>query len=332
MKTRLSVLLLALVLATGCGPADRLPALPSHPPMRVARNYWPGQFWVDLAWADGSFAREGLRVEAVDTNADYYGSMDDLVTGRLDAQQMPLYDVLLRNLRGAELVAVIAGDYSYGDSIIARPDVKTLRDLKRRVVAAAPGTYQEYLLDQALRDSALSIADVKIKPVTLERSGRAFDDPDVAAVVTWGPFADEAIARGGHRVFSSGELRGGVPDVWAFRREFVASRPDDVRKFVAVWRRTTERIRTDPEAAYARIARLNRRSAAEVASLAASTRIMDLADNSVAFRYAAGLESLHGSARSMNRFLIERGLADSYLDTTLFVDDDFVRWLEAPRD
>lgn len=242
---------------------------------------------------------------------------------------MPLYDVLLRNLHGANLVVVIASDYSYGDLIVARDNVTSIPALKKRLVGAAPGTYQEYLLDQALRNADLTLADVTIKPVALESSGRALDDPEVAAVVTWGPFADEAMARGARRIFSSAELRGAVPDVWVFRREFIARRPDDVRKFVSVWRNTAQTIRADPPAAYARIARLNRRSVAEVTALAASTRILDLADNSVAFCYAAGLESLHGAARSMNRFLIERGTARTYLDTTRFVDDDFIRFLEA---
>lgn len=323
MKTIRHALLLLAAVAVSCGKEQ--PPAAAHPPMRVARNLWPGQYWADLAWKKGWFAEEGLSVDAVNTNRDYYASIDDLVAGRLDAQMMPLHDVLVRNLHGADLVVVIAGDYAFSDSIVARPGIDSPTDLAGKTVAVTPDSYQEYVLDHAMRLYGLTIADVKLEPVALKQSGKALTGPDVAAVVTCGIFTDEAIASGGKRIFSTAEIPELMPDVWVVRREFLERRRADVEAFVAVWGRTTEWLMAHHLEALTLVAQANGRNVADVERGTDSVRILDLKANRVAFTYAAGPESLHGAAQQMNRFLIQQKKTDRYLDTTSFIDHRFVR-------
>jgi NitT/TauT family transport system substrate-binding protein len=299
-----------------------------RPPMRVARSFWPGAYWTDIAIARGWFAEEGLEVAGIDTDSDYYGSINDLVAGRLDAQQIPIYDLVLRNLAGADLVAVIAGDESSGDSIIARPEIRSPADLKGKVIAVTPDTYLEYLVAEVLQHHDMTLADVTIKPVSLENSGKALSDPAVAAVVSWEPYSSEALAGGNHVIYSSADIPGLMPDVWVFRRRFIDERPEDVRKFVAVWRRTTEHILRHPRETYAEMARIEQRPMREVEAINRSATILGLAQNRTEFSYAAGSESLHGSARRINRFLTTRGKAARTLDTTLFINPEYIRGLE----
>lgn len=321
----LTVALSLLLVLTGCGESD-VPARSDHPPMRVALSFWPGSFWTVIADDRGWFEEAGLEVEGVDTDADYYRSIDDLIAGKLDAQQMPLYDLLLRNIAGADLVGVIVGDHSSGDSIVVRPSIGNVAGLAGKKVGIVPDTYLEYLLDQVLRTRGLSIADVVVKNVSLEQTGRAFrDDAGLAAVVTWEPFAADAIAAGGKVIYSSAETPGLMPDVWVFRREFIERRPDDVRKFVAVWRRTTDHIVANPAGAHAVVARIDGRSSDEVARIVQAARILTLADNRAALSYAAGSYSVHTSARRIVQFLVERGVAKESLDTDRMFDTSFIR-------
>ena len=59
-----------------------------------------------------------------------------------------------------------------------------------------------------------------------------------------------------------------------------------------------------------------------------TVRILDLTDNGRAFSYAAGFESLHGSWRRMNDFMLEHGLVAARVDSPSHLDTDFLRLLE----
>jgi len=59
-----------------------------------------------------------------------------------------------------------------------------------------------------------------------------------------------------------------------------------------------------------------------------TVRVLDLADNGRAFSYAAGFESLHGSWRRMNDFMLDRGLVTTRVDSAAHLDADFIRRLE----
>jgi hypothetical protein len=56
--------------------------------------------------------------------------------------------------------------------------------------------------------------------------------------------------------------------------------------------------------------------------------VLDLADNGRAFSYAAGFDSLHGSWRRMNDFMLDRGLVAARVDSPEHLDSSFIRLLE----
>ena len=82
----LVLLTFAAVLALGaCEPESSAllesPAATSAKPIRVAGLYWPGRFWADIAHSKGWFKEAGLNVEWVDTNPDYFASLEDPAAG-----------------------------------------------------------------------------------------------------------------------------------------------------------------------------------------------------------------------------------------------------------
>ncbi len=48
-------------------------------PMKVAGAYGSGSFWVQIAKNKDWFKEAGLNVEIIDTDPDYFGSLDDMV-------------------------------------------------------------------------------------------------------------------------------------------------------------------------------------------------------------------------------------------------------------
>lgn len=311
-----------------CG-CERRADLPPTP-MRVATYYWPGMYWADVAKAKGWVTEAGLDVTFVDTNRDYIGSFKDVIDGRLDTQDFPLFDLIAHNARGADLVMVINTDFSNGaDAIVGGPGVASIAALKGKRVGVARGTYHEYILNVVLQREGLSVADVQIIDILAEKAVDELTQRRCDAVVAWEPYASEAIEKsGGHRLFDSSHIPGLCPFGYAFRRKFLNERPDDVQKFVQVWARAVQFIVQNPDEAFAMVARENRKTVAEVRELAEMDKILGLRESKRAFAHDAGFESLHGTARVINGFLLEQGLASRRLDSAEFLDARFLNQLK----
>ncbi|MBF0398434.1 MAG: hypothetical protein HQK78_16780 [Desulfobacterales bacterium] len=52
-------------------------------PIKIARYYWPGYYWKEIADKMGWFKEAGLNVELIDANSDYNKSDYNAFWGRL---------------------------------------------------------------------------------------------------------------------------------------------------------------------------------------------------------------------------------------------------------
>jgi len=106
------------------------------------------------------------------------------------------------------------------------------------------------------------------------------------------------------------------------------SRPDDVQKLMRVWQRGVAFVRAHPDESCAIVAKSLDEKAEEVREIMRTDRVLDTADNMRAFSYAAGFESLHGSWRRMNDFMLERGLVQTRVASPDHLDPRFVHALD----
>ncbi len=199
-----------LVLAA-CGRGEE-PAAPAGPPLRVGAYYWPGQYWVDIAHRKGWFAEAGLAIEWVDTNADYFGSFDQLADGSLDIVNMSQFDFLLFNARGKPLVGFLAADYTNGaEALVARPGIDSVRDLAGKRLALAMGTYLEYIWTIIAERHGLDPATVEIVDTPAETAPDALASGAADAFLTWEPMVTKALAgSGGVKLFDTSEVPASV--------------------------------------------------------------------------------------------------------------------------
>ncbi len=299
-------------------------------PMKVARYNWPGMYWVEIAHKKGWFKETGLNVQLIDTNPDYYGSLDAMVAGKMDVNGYYFFDLINYRLKGADLIAVINHDTSFGmDAIVAKKGIETIRDLKGKAIGLTKETYLEYLLSISLARIGLTLSDVTIVDMPEEKTVEEFIKGNVDAIVTWEPFVTEAINKGnGRRLFDTTEIPGIMPGVCAFHKSFIEKRPEDVQAYVNVWHKTTQFIKENPKEAFGIIADIYKLAPGEVQALTQADKILDLRDNLTAFSYGAGFESLHGTARQINNFMIRKGMTDKQLDSTEFLDARFTRALK----
>ena len=86
-------------------------------------------------------------------------------------------------------------------------------------------------------------------------------------------------------------------------------------------------MQENPREAFGIIAQINKQTPGDVQAFTQQDKILDLRENIVAFSFGSGFESLHGTARKINNFMIERGITDKQLDSTEFIDARFIRSL-----
>jgi NitT/TauT family transport system substrate-binding protein len=144
--------------------------------------------------------------------------------------------------------------------------------------------------------------------------------------MTWGAALTDALEKAhGHKLWDSAIIPGISPSLLATRARVVRERPQDLQTLLGVWQRGTEFIQQHPEEAFAIVARVNKKTLAEVRQFAAVDPLLDRRANLVAFSYGAGFDSLHGSARMMNDFLLKEKLTSKPLDSIALLNDRFLK-------
>jgi len=305
---------------------DQVEIKTSGLPMKVARYNWPGEYWIEIADKKGWFEEAGLDVELVDTNSDYYQSLQEMVDGKMDVNNFSLFDIINYNADGADLVLVINADNSYGaDALVAKKKVKSIEDLRGETIGVGVGSYTEYILDIVLERNGLSPDDVSKVDVPGEKAAQEFAKGELDAMIVWEPVAGKIVEESGaHKIFDTTEIPGISPNGQVFHASFIKERPEDVQAYVNVWSKTTKFIMDNPDEAFGIIAEIYGVTADEVSEFAEIDKILGIKENKTAFSYAAGFESLHGAARRINDFMVESGLTDELLDSTNFIESKFI--------
>jgi NitT/TauT family transport system substrate-binding protein len=317
------------ILIVGCTPAEEPPKT-SGEVMKVSNQYWPGGFWITIANEKGWFEEAGLNVVVTDVSDDLFKGFSEFVDGKADTfVAYPLFDMIQANVNGADLVAVVNADISFGgDVIVAKKDITRMAELKGKKVAVPKHTFLDFMLISALKKHNLNEDDI-IQVSSEFEDISSFINGEVDAIATFEPFGSEAVEKGdGRIIFSSQNIPGLIPDLIMFHRSFIDEKPEDVQAYVNVWHRTSKYIKQNPDEAFAIISEFYKVPVGDLLDFSQGVKLLDLRDNTVAFSYAAGYESLHGTARQINDFMKDNGITDKNLDSTEFIDARFIRGVE----
>jgi taurine transport system substrate-binding protein len=114
-------------------------------------------------------------------------------------------------------------------------NIKSLKDLKGKTVAAPFGSTTHYLLLQALKDDGVDPGSMKILDLAPSDIAAAWLRGDLDAAWFWEPNLDKAVKNDGHIFMTSGMMeKRGYPtwDIGVVMNAFAAKYPDYVEKFV----------------------------------------------------------------------------------------------------
>jgi len=313
-----SLLAVSLCLA-GC--AATTPAAP-RPPLKLSWTVWPGYYPMAIAQQQGFFAKHGVSVQIVVYDA-YTTAYTDYAAGKLDGSEMVIGDLLLLvNKRDSK--AVMVTDSSEGaDQVVANNNIQSVADLRGKRIGVHLGTYGELFVQKMLAANGLAPGDVTLVNTNPEDVPKAFPDK-IDAGHSFEPFTSEAVAKGGHVVFTSATTPGLIPNVFAFSAQTVKDRPDDVRAFVAAWFEAVDWSNAHPDQVPTAVAQVTGLKPEDIWT-GGGDKVFSLADSQTAMAHGTDLHSLYYTGQTYVTFLTDTGSLTSAPDLEQLIDPAFLK-------
>ena len=228
-------------------------------PIKLGMSTWLGYAPLYLAKEKGFFKKQGIEVEIVviespaDRRAAFAG---DKIQGMATTVDTHVMTAAAEN--PIPVKQVLALDDSYGgDGIVAKKEIKTIKDLKGKTVAAQLGAGASYFwLNYVLAQNGMKLSDLKTIDMKAGDAGSAFVAGKVDAAVTWEPWLSKAKATAfGQILLSSDKTPGIIVDSLAFKPDFLKKRGAEVKKIVAGWNEAVKFAAEKPKEADAIMAK-----------------------------------------------------------------------------
>jgi len=299
-------------------------------PLKVAYSDWPGWTAFAIASEKGWFKDAGLDVELL--WFEYGPSMEAFTAGKCDAVMVTNGDALVTGATGTKNTMILVTDYSNGnDMVVAKPGIKSLKDLKGGKIGVEVGLVDHLLLLNGLKKAGLTEKDVTLVPTPTNQTPQVLASGQVDAVAAWQPNSGAALKAlaGSKAVYSSADEPGLIYDMVVVSPQSLSQRRADWVKFVKVWSKIVAYL-TDPATKADGIKIMAARAGvdpAEYAAFMGGTRLLTLAEGAKALAGKAdGFGSVLGSAKIADEFNVKNEVykqaqdVASYIDASLMVE------------
>ena len=219
--------------------------------IRILAPTWLGFAPVHVATDLGCFAGKDLDV-SIKFEDDLTNVMAAMARGDIEMQMRSVGEYQGRP-RDASTPGIIIGtiDKSVGgDGVITDDKIKTVADLKGKVVAAEPNIPSRLLLQMELKQAGLTLDDLQIKDIATADTGAVFVDESIAAVATYEPFMSQALKAstrpGARMLISSKDHRGLIIDAIIVRNDDFKASPDKYARFLGCIYEAVDFIKAEP--------------------------------------------------------------------------------------
>lgn len=232
----------AAALLAGAAPlsalAASLPAKPEAGAIKMGIEPWLGYGQWHIAAKKGLFKAAGLdSVEIVNFNTDADINAA-LAAGQLQCGNIATHTAMNFIAAGLPLVIVALLDVSKtADAMISDGSVTDIKGLKGKQVSYEEGTTSDILLNYALGQNGMTIADIQKVPMPASDAGAALIAGKVPVAVTYEPYLTLAMQQNDKvkMIYSAGENPGLISDVFVVRKEFLEEKPGQVVALLKAW-------------------------------------------------------------------------------------------------
>ncbi len=252
----LIVSVLFSLLLTGCS-APAAPAAEEPVQVRIGTQPWIGYGPWYIAQEKKMFDAYGLSVELINFSQDQDVNAA-LASGKMEAANLATHTALKLFSNGLDVRIALLEDASLqADAILSTSGIASITDLKGKKVAYEEGTTSDLLLNYALTQNGMTLADIEPVPMPASDAGLALISGQVDAAVTYEPYITEAVVgKDGFQVlYTAAERKGLISDVFVFPASFLKEQPEAAANLLKVWDEALAFYKSNPEEAKAIIAR-----------------------------------------------------------------------------
>ncbi|HZI16699.1 MAG TPA: ABC transporter substrate-binding protein [Myxococcus sp.] len=273
-------------------------------PLRVGTVLWPGHEPLFLARQLGYLDERKVRLVE-------YSSLTEEVrafrNGAVQAVGVTLDMALQLEQHGFHPKVVLVLDASMGgDAVVARPELRTLGDLRGRRVAVEDSGVSLFVLSRALEHAGLKPTDLDVVHLPVDEHMRALQERQVDAVVTFEPYASRLLEEGARRLFDSTQIPGEVLDVLVTTGETTARNPEALRHLSQAWFKALAYLEAHPDEALSRMSPRLQTTDAELARSMKGMRLIGLEENRALL--GGPTPGLLKAAATVQRLLLEMGI------------------------
>lgn len=333
MKTFLAALALSSALTFAAGTAAH--AADPAKTIRILCPTWSGFAPIFVAKDLGYFKQLGIAVDVKfdDERADVMAAM---ARGDIEMNMRTVGEYQGRP-RDASTTGTIIGtiDESLGgDGVIASGDIKSVADLKGKIVAAEPNIPGRLLLQLELKKAGLSLGDLKMKQIQTADSVSVFADPSVAATVSYQPYLSQLLkvdaARKPWEIVSSAQFPGYIVDVIIARNDDLKAHPEKYKKFLIGIYKAIAFFHTDPQKFIKLAAPHFQLSPADFeASIKGSLEYTTLAETQAEMGKPGAPGSLYKVFDTIMGLNLDNGAADHKLSADASIDNTLIAGITA---
>lgn len=296
--------------------------------VKISINSWIG--WAPLYLAiekNMLIDRYGTKIDLQLVRIEDTGTRkNSMITGRVDGYASSVDNFALDASQGVPGKIVMCFDESNGgDGIVAKNNIKTIKDLKGKTVAVQPGLPGHFLLLHLLKENGLSVNDVRIINMDSDKAGAAFVSGKLDAAVTWEPWLSKANEMAdGHKLITTKELPGLIVDVLVFQNPMLGN-TKVVNTIIGAWFKALNYWKMHKSESDSIMAKSYNLDVATFTDMCSGVRFYDLKLNQNYF----GKNDTEGKIYSVFQSAIDvwkdTGLIKKTADINNFIDPDFIR-------
>ena len=307
-----SILLLLVMSLMAC-------SKPQADPLSIVSSPWPGYEPLYLARDLGYLDQAGVRlIELPSSNI----TLEAFSNGSADIATLTLDETLTLLSQGRKVRILAIMDISNGgDAVMARPEIKSLADMKGKRITIVNIPLGVFMLNRTLEAAGLSSADVSITTLPEDKHEKAYLQDKIDVAITFEPFKTRLANAGAHVLFDSSEIPNEIFDLLLVREDTYNARRDELCQLVQQWNRTLDYIGDNPEDASAR---MGKRLNMDADSYLTAMQGLVLPSRQESQRLLGGKEpALLKPARRLEEIMLRENLLPAPVDISSAIDPGF---------